>query len=162
MILKCPHCTEVFALEEISTVDRFWAHVEKTDGCWNWTSKRNHAGYGVFTYQGKPYLAHRALFWLMTGEWPAATELVLHACDNPRCVNPAHLSLGTHRDNSRDMARKLRSAHRKLSPEQVVELRRRHTVGDGYKKLAREFGVGRSLVMRIVKRQAWAWLEELH
>lgn len=85
------------------TVDRFWEKVEKTEGCWNWTGAVYGGGYGNLNAgpDGGYVRAHRFSYELHHGPIPHG-QLVMHACDNRRCVNPAHLSLGTHRDNTRD------------------------------------------------------------
>lgn len=91
---------------------RFWRHVEKTGGCWNWTAARNRKGYGTFTMPGKmrhvPTLAHRVSWFLTHGKWPE--PCALHRCDNPRCVRPDHLFEGTKADNNADMRAKGRAS----------------------------------------------------
>ena len=85
---------------------RFWAKVEKTDGCWLWRAATGANGrYGRFGIGSKVLLAHRVAWTLAHGELPDAAR-VLHRCDNPLCVNPAHLFLGTQGDNLRDMTSK--------------------------------------------------------
>lgn len=89
----------------------FWKHVEKTEGCWPWTAHRDRRGYGRMTAKGYPQLPGRRI-WLAThvswlihhGALPSG--LVLHRCDNPSCVRPDHLFLGTHADNVADMIAK--------------------------------------------------------
>lgn len=79
----------------------FWAHVYKSDGCWLWTGAVNRRGYGTWSESGFKGLAHRVS--LMMVETPADLSLfACHKCDNPPCVNPAHLYWGTVRDNNRD------------------------------------------------------------
>lgn len=90
-------------------VNRFWAKVHKTDTCWLWTGAVARR-YGSFTLRsGKQIKAHRFSLQLATGEVVADGLHVLHVCDVPLCVNPAHLVTGSHADNVRDMTSKGRS-----------------------------------------------------
>jgi hypothetical protein len=87
-------------------VDKFWDNVQRDAGeCWNWTGWENGSGYGKIWHRGRALYAHRVSLELAGIEIPTGSE-VLHSCDNPRCVNPAHLRLGSHLDNMRDMASK--------------------------------------------------------
>lgn len=88
---------------------RFWAKVNKTEGCWLWTASRTHEGYGMFSIQGRRHYAQRVAWMLTYGLIPEGM-LVLHRCDNPPCCRPDHLFLGTHADNMADMATKGRHA----------------------------------------------------
>src|SRR5687767_4720826 len=88
--------------------ERFWEKVRKTDGCWLWTASRNAKGYGQIMYQRRPIHAHRVSWQLANGPIPDGL-CVLHRCDNPQCVNPGHLFLGTIVDNNRDMFAKGRA-----------------------------------------------------
>ena len=88
-------------------IDRFWEKVDRSggpDACWLWTASTRRKGYGQFALRNnKPIPAHRAIWIMVNGEIPDGL-CVLHRCDVPGCVNPAHLFLGTKRDNSVDMA----------------------------------------------------------
>ncbi len=100
------------------TVARFWAKVDKVGPtpahvphlgpCWVWTAYRNQLGYGVFRVERRTWLAHRVAFELASGEVIGGL-LVLHRCDNPSCVRPAHLRTGSDADNYADMVSKGRS-----------------------------------------------------
>lgn len=107
--------------------DRFWKRVVKSDGCWLWTGNRAVGGYGVILPGGGTRglaLAHRVSWEIHFGPIPDGMH-VLHKCDNPPCVNPAHLFLGTQRDNNTDKVRKGRQAKAetsgsRLHPEKVA------------------------------------------
>lgn len=84
---------------------RFWKKVQYAEsGCWEWTGCLNSMGYGRTFFGGKHVYAHRVM--LEAAKGPLNGLHALHACDNPKCVNPAHLFAGTHQDNMRDMVRK--------------------------------------------------------
>lgn len=86
----------------MTVVDRFWAKVEKTDGCWLWRASRSKEdGYGIVTDRGRKILAHRFSWELHNGPIPDGL-LVCHTCDVKPCVNPAHLWLGTYSENTKD------------------------------------------------------------
>lgn len=79
----------------------FWKHVDKTARCWLWLGSRNYKGYGLY----RSFKAHRVAWLLTFGDIPNGL-CVCHACDNPPCVNPSHLWLGTHQANATDKMRK--------------------------------------------------------
>lgn len=94
------------------TIDRFWNRVNMSNinDCWNWTSPKDKDGYGLFTSNGERYRAHRFSYLLHNNKTIEEIKglSVLHKCDNPSCVNPNHLFLGTQTDNMRDMVKKKR------------------------------------------------------
>ncbi|WP_229586300.1 HNH endonuclease signature motif containing protein [Kocuria sp. CCUG 69068] len=81
--------------------ERFWAKVEKTNGCWNWTASRVPQGYGQFTVQGAPRRAHRVSYEMAFGPIPKGMEID-HLCFNTSCVNPKHLRVATSQQNKQN------------------------------------------------------------
>lgn len=135
---------------------------KREDGCWIWTGSLTR-GYGRFrdVQTGHPVLAHRRSWTLYTGEDPGP-RYVLHKCDNPRCVNPEHLFLGTQADNVADMHSKGRDRKRPLygeahgqakATEKIVLAIRSsaETVG----QLVKRFGLARSTIEDIRERRTW-------
>jgi hypothetical protein len=146
-------------------VNRFWSKVEKTEGCWTWTGSLNKKGYGQFSVRGKMKKAHRVSYELING--PITDNLlVCHTCDNPSCVNPAHLWLGTIAENNADMMRKgrhrtdppcgERHGNPKLTYAIVETIRREYAEGGiTYRKLADRYGVHQSAIGNVVRQTNW-------
>lgn len=153
--------------------ERFWAKVRRTDDCWIWMGARNSAGYGNIGDYGdgrKVVLTHRLSMALSGTAIPIGMQ-VLHRCDNPPCVNPGHLFVGTALDNSRDMITKGRHSHgdehtkrlrlprgehhanARLTDAAVCEIR---TSQLPVKTLAEKFGVVRTVIYKVLRREIWA------
>ena len=156
-------------------MDRFWSKVRKGEGCWEFVGKSGKVkgsslvrggGYAPFWFGGKVTPAHRVSWILDHGEIPKGMY-VCHHCDNPRCVRPDHLFLGTQGDNMRDMYRKgrvarLRGAEHKMAKlpeEQVYEIREASKWGD-VSQQARKFGVKPCTIYNIRARRTWGWLPD--
>lgn len=134
------------------------ANTERQGDCMVWTLRRHEDGYGRLNYRSRPWKAHRLVYALLNGPIPPG-YYVLHRCDNPPCINPSHLFLGTPDDNVKDCVRKGRSSIgerngcARLTIEQVREIRA-STEGDV--ALAARFGVGRTTVREARQGRKWA------
>jgi hypothetical protein len=101
-----------------TVADRFWSYVQPGPGCWVWSGLRTYNGYGLIKIGRKPTRAHRVAYELLVGTINPGL-LCLHKCDNPPCVNPGHLFLGTARDNMVDAITKGRWTARQPTPRQL-------------------------------------------
>lgn len=143
---------------------RFWEKVDKSagpTGCWPWIASQFTDGYGHFRNSNKTVRAHRFSWQLHNGQIPEGL-LVCHKCDNPLCVNPTHLFLGTPADNMHDKAAKGRQPRGEmcgrfgLTAEQVLEIRSKHKVGGiSQAQLGRDYGVSRNQIGAVVHRRQW-------
>jgi len=149
------------------SVARFWdkVAVDPTPGaCWLWTAGTQGGGYGAFVIGGRTYKAHRLSYELHNGALPAGAH-VLHACDRPGCVNPAHLRAGTQKENTADMVSRGRHAgwdskgvkngRVKLTESSVLDIRERAARGCSQAEMAREYKVSEAAVSLIVSRKNW-------
>jgi|SRR3990172_10485598 len=154
---------------------RFWGKAQKTDQCWLWTGATKteiNLNYGQFYFKGKRLAAHRLAWELTFGRIPSSL-CVLHSCDNPICVNPTHLFLGTREDNVADRHKKARDSRGarhssacikkksnvKLLDSDILEIRRLcASRGLTHKEIADQFGIHKSTVSKIHLRTAWAYV----
>lgn len=161
-------------------IERFWNSVDKTPGqgpqreCWEWTGGKFKKGYGRIDIRNRGVKTHRLAYYLTYGLWPE--NLVLHRCDNRPCVNPTHLFIGTDADNAADRSQKGRSAagdrngtrlcpesrprgnavwSAKLTPEDIIKIRKQYAEGAPQHVIAKGFGVKRNSVNYIVHRKTW-------
>ena len=148
--------------------ERFWRRVVKTDTCWLWQGgEKSKAGYGKIGLGGRgatQVLAHRFSYELHNGPIPDGL-VVMHSCDNPRCVNPSHFSVGTHSENTIDSVRKGRwksippmhcgeSQHSsKLTVEDVRLIRDNPDIPT--KELALRFGTNPTSIQKVRSRKTW-------
>lgn len=148
------------ACRKASPSDRFWRKVTKGDGCWLWSGSRHPNGHGYAYLDGRVTYAHRVAWMLTRGSIPDGIN-VCHKCDNPPCVNPDHLFLGTQADNMRDSAEKGRAAagalkRSKLTPALVREVRTLLRAGWTQQKIADRLGtVTRSAIGLINQGRRW-------
>lgn len=156
-----------------SLEERFWNKVNKNGPtiahidtpCWVWMAHCNISGHGRFSVNGKLGLAHRVSWLIHYGEFDNALD-VLHKCDNPSCINPDHLFLGTHKDNMVDMVNKGRnvvfageaSRTAKLTEAQVKEIKNKSTFTT-QTQLAKDYGVSQAAIWYILNGRNWKHLE---
>ena len=133
---------------------KFWAKVNKTPTCWEWTGCLSTTGYGRFGTVKCTHYAHR-----VSHEWyngPINERYVRHKCDNPKCVRPDHLEFGTPSQNSFDMSeRKRHVGARKISPEDVVSIRWRKFHGESTLLLSEEYKLSIQQVNAICRGKFW-------
>lgn len=143
------------------TLARFWAKVDKRsdDECWDWMASKNSSGYGTFWANKKVTAAHRLSYQIAKGEIPSGMN-VLHRCDRPCCVNPAHLWAGTQAENVQDMTRKQRHGQAKLTEDQVREIYRLSEEGLLDREIADRFGVAHTTIVMILNGKTWGHLRE--
>lgn len=139
--------------------------------CWDWRAGKLKGGYGGLSVwigkQSKSFRAPRLSFMFFNGPIPEG-HLVCHHCDNPCCVNPFHLFLGTEMENRHDCDQKHRGATGEKNGGAIIEAQTvmairqmRRTTGLSYPKLARAFGISLAQVYRIVKGKSWAHIKEV-
>jgi hypothetical protein len=147
----------------VTNVEHFWSKVDKSGECWTWTAYRNANGYGEVRASKKLWLAHRFAWHLEHGEIPDGLN-VLHSCDNPPCVRPLHLFLGTQLDNVKDCVQKRRNGtaygeakgNAKLTRGSVKKIRELYAKGGVTQRaLAKVYGVGKTVIWNVTTRRTW-------
>lgn len=136
---------------------------ESPNGCWIFNGSKDRDGYGVFGKLGKQIRAHRASYEFHIGNIDNGL-IVCHKCDNPSCINPDHLFLGTHKDNSQDMSFKNRcrdqkgSKHNmaKLDEQDIHIIRQMRSMGATLDFIAKQFDISFQHAGSICKRVNWA------
>lgn len=148
--------------KKISITKRFWNKIDKStqNECWNWKGYINERGYGMFNFgtnrkHPKIRRANRVVWELVNSEIPLGLE-VCHSCDNPSCVNPNHLFLGTHKENMNDAVLKERIKS-KVNIEKVKEIRNRKKENQYH--LAKEYGISQGQISRIINKESWSYVE---
>ena len=132
------------------------------NGCHEYVGYHMKSGYGLVAFQGRRWLAHRLAYWAFNKNLPDGM-CVLHKCDNPGCINPEHLRLGTQRDNMADMDAKgrrivlhgSRRGRSKLVESDIPKIRERFTRGETHAAIAADYGVNRSIIGLIRIGRIW-------
>lgn len=151
-------CYRAFSKKQFQS--RFWARVSKSDGCWNWMGAKDRLGYGRVFKNGRTMHAHRAIYIELFGTINSKRIFVCHKCDNPACVNPKHLFLGTIQDNTADMDKKgrritLRGEQcpwSKLSADQVLEIAKSTQNNIA---LGKKYGVSSATIFCVKHKKHW-------
>lgn len=143
---------------------RFWDKVKKSRGCWEWAACKDSWGYGLILVNGRCTKAHRFSWTMKNGSIPAGL-CVLHKCDNPACVRPSHLWLGTVADNNRDRDKKGRGGYsgrpgekNSMAVFKEADVKAMRALRKGGLKLAEigaRFGVSKQTVWDITSRRRW-------
>jgi hypothetical protein len=137
-------------------IEKFNKKVLKTDDCWIWLGSKTSDGYGKIEFHDVSYRAHRISYEIHYSD--PGVYLVLHTCDNPACVNPNHLILGTHEHNVADRVRRGRSAvgeksgRAKLKEKDIYEIRGSNLSN---RELAKLYGMDETTIGKIRNRKLW-------
>jgi len=128
------------------------------NGCWECTSHSGaRGGYPQIQRDGKYYLLSRFMYKKYIGEIPDGM-LIRHKCDNPKCINPEHLEIGTSKDNAQDKIKRNRFKQAKLTENQVTEILLKIKVGISRAKIAREYNVGKTTITDIATLKSWEYI----
>lgn len=172
---KSKYCSKLCYYEDrkSSYLDRFFKKIEKTKSCWIWKGGLDKDGYGQFNFKenniNNHVRSHRFSYFLHKGEIPINMN-ILHKCDNPKCVNPDHLFIGTTQDNVNDRQRKGRSYNgdnllkiikrgeennmSKLKEKDIIEIRKLSATLK-QNKIAKMFNVERHTIHKITSYKTW-------
>jgi len=155
-------CESHTTQDKINIKNRFSSKIKKSEnGCWKWTGAKISTGYGALYVDGTIQLSHRLSYEFYNGKIPKGFH-VCHHCDNPECVNPKHLFLGTDLDNSIDCIKKGRNAKgekqglHKLTTEQVKYIKQNYIP---YKiplrHFAKKYAVDEKTIHRVITGECW-------
>ncbi len=152
----------------LSIEDRFKKRIKiDKNGCWIWVGSTNNRGYGTFWNGKVADFAHHFSWEIANHQTIPNGSFILHSCDNPSCVNPSHLRLGSHKDNMEDMLSKGRqrvpkgeeSGRCKYSEKIIRAIRFRAANGENTKILEKEFNISRQYLKDIIDRKYWKHID---
>lgn len=136
------------------TKQDFYDLLRPNGDCLEWTKATFSDGYGQTWVLGRNMVRTHRLALELEGIDVPDDKFVLHSCDNRLCCNPAHLSIGNHSENMRDMASKGRH-NGKLNPSNASEIRRLHSLGWSHKELAEMYDVTKQTIGQIINKHTW-------
>jgi len=160
-----------------NSIEKFWSNVDVKgpDDCWEWKLSKFRRGYGQSRFNGRNMQTHRIAWIVENGDIPQGI-LVCHKCDNPGCVNPSHLFLGTHVDNMADMVSKgrqckgdfnaarrikgmragVKNGRAKITDNEAAQIRQLYACGGVKQKdLGKRFGINQRMISAIVLGKNW-------
>ena len=150
---------------------RFEKLTQRGDGCWQWQGKPDKDGYGRLRIGGRKVCKSHRAAWMIANDIDPGEKLICHHCDNPGCVNPSHLYLGTFADNSRDRAKRNRANpqkgsdrwNAKLTDDLVARILLEYQPGvTGQKELGKKFGVTQTCICLILHGRIWKHVPRHH
>ena len=157
----CPPACSCARHPSITEAERFWSHVDKSGGggsCWSWLKGLSERGYGMFmTCSRRSVRAHRFSYELEYGTIPAGMY-VLHSCDNRRCVNPRHLTVGDQAENMAQASARHR-ANNSRGAVSIDVIRAVRRAEGAHREIAQRFSISPASVSRIRNRVVWADVE---
>ena len=137
---------------------RFDALTDSSGDCWEWQGSRTKEGYGKFYHQGGPVWAHRFAYEREYGDIPK-DRIIMHGCNNPGCVNPSHLLLGSYAANTMHSSMSGTHPRRKLTVEEVQAIRLLLWKIPQY-KIAKQFNVSQGAISMIARKITFIWIPD--
>ena len=166
LVIKKNSGNNQYTNSNITIEERFWKYVDKKteDECWKWIGATLKNNYGVFWDGNKYVKAHRFSYILAYGSIPNDKPIIMHACNNPSCVNPKHLVAGTQKDNIQQMYDENRDNlprgenqyNSKKKLKEIEEIRKKYSTGKyTYITLSKEHNISTAQIKRIVNNRQW-------
>lgn len=143
--------------QSLVTLDYLFARTRQVGDCWEWTNSRHRQGYGMVRdpHRNRTNVAHRVVYELVHGVHLERRQVVRHSCDNPPCINPDHLLIGTQVDNMRDASARRRFVRQRIPFSRIPEIR---APGADLHQIAREIGCSYSSVYDVAHGRSYGWV----